>query len=148
MGNMWLVCARLHSSGEPRVGERTMRLFLKFVWFFVVECRVRRYKLNSPWIGARGIGPLSGGIVSCQFFYRAWGTLMVTGCCCAVNTYFILYFPPPPSLHSHPLSFPSIPIPSSPPPTSPPTHIHSHVFLRAVPVPQGPHGEVSHRDRH
>jgi hypothetical protein len=146
MGNMWLVCARLHSSGEPRVGERTMRLFLKFVWFFVVECRVRRYKLNSPWIGARGIGPLSGGIVSCQFFYRAWGTLMVTGCCCAaaVNTYFILYFPPPPSLHSHPLSFPSIPIPSSPPPTSPPTHIHSHVFLRAVPVPQGPHGEASH----
>lgn len=154
MGNMWLVCARLHSSGEPRVGERTSQLDdmvrEKFVSLRYLHIMLKKHKLNSLRIGGRSIGPLAGGIASCQFFYRAWGTFEVTGCLCCCCEYILDLCSPTSDHHSllfthHTLLFliPLYPYPFPLPPF-PPTHIHSHVFLRAVPVPQGPHGEASH----
>lgn len=153
-------CVLLESRESESERANSLGLSGKFVSSKCVSRVEKKHKLNPlSSIGARSIGPLvGGGMASGQFFYRAWGTTKVTGCC-AVNPYFIFVLSP---LTTTPFStlttssssfylYPHILFSLHLPPFShntPLTHIHRHVFLRPVPVPQGPHGEASHRDRH
>ena len=149
-GSSVRACILLESRESESERASSLGLSGKFVSLKCVSRVEKKHKLNSLRIGGRSIGPLVGGIASCQFFYRAWGTFEVTGCLCCCCEYILDLCSPTSDHHSllfthHTLLslIPLYPYPFPLPPF-PPTHIHSHVFLRAVPVPQGPHGEASH----
>jgi hypothetical protein len=125
MGDVWLVrdeaCHPVCALFAPRVSERSQTLV--------------RSSVGSP-----------------SFFM--WGELVTGRLCCHCcidfhpprNIFFVFFFLTSSSTpHTSPL--PSIPSTRTTLSHTPLTHPH-HVYLRPLPVPQGPHGEVSHRDRH